>query len=171
MHHASRPGVRFGPRRRDPGGRGLAGSLPETYPKLLELLHVRDVAKAERRGDAPVTQAQIIIEPNLARLEADYPKIHEYLTQKKTMRESRVVVHDCFVVSDGAPRRAFIHLELAILSGRDSETRRAVSNRLLDFLKGEFASSLSSFDCSLSVEVREIDRACYAKVASGPTTP
>lgn len=53
----------------------------------------------------------------------------------------------------------FVHVTLKILSGRTSEQKEMLSNTVLDKL-----SDLSLTNCSISVEVQDIDRASYAKV-------
>ena len=77
--------------------------------------------------------------------------------------KSRAVAHNVFVAGSGASDAAFVHVELAILSGRDPETRRAAGAALLDVLREELAELYDTHPCSLTVEVREMDRASYAK--------
>lgn len=80
--------------------------------------------------------------------------------------KSRMIEHSVFLIADGGSDAAFIHLELAILSGRDAETKREVSNQLLEFLSSEFASCLKTQQISLTVEVREMNLDCYSKVST-----
>jgi 5-carboxymethyl-2-hydroxymuconate isomerase len=77
--------------------------------------------------------------------------------------KSRLMRYDDFFVSDGAPNKSFVHLELAILSGRDPQLKKNVSTKLLQFLKNEFQQSLESLSCSFTVEIRDLDRDFYAK--------
>lgn len=81
--------------------------------------------------------------------------------------KSRLMRHNDFFVSDGTPSKAFVHLELAILSGRDPQLKKNVSAKLLEFLKNEFQPSLGSRVCSFTVEIRDLDRDYYAKEAVG----
>ena len=53
----------------------------------------------------------------------------------------------------------FVHVTLKISSGRTSEQKAMLSNTVLSNLR-----SLSLTNCSISVEVQDIDRASYAKV-------
>ena len=53
----------------------------------------------------------------------------------------------------------FVHVTLRILSGRNIDQKSMLSQLVLDQLK-----QLSLANCSLTVEVVDIDRACYAKV-------
>ncbi|GLX77325.1 hypothetical protein tinsulaeT_06650 [Thalassotalea insulae] len=54
---------------------------------------------------------------------------------------------------------SFIHVTLNILSGRNSEQKSALTQLVLGQLK-----TLTMTNCSISVEVADIDRASYAKV-------
>jgi 5-carboxymethyl-2-hydroxymuconate isomerase len=76
---------------------------------------------------------------------------------------SRAVARDTFVVGDGAPGAVFAHVEVAILSGRDPEVRRGTGESLLVVLREGFAAVYADRPCSLSVEVREMERATYAR--------
>jgi len=53
----------------------------------------------------------------------------------------------------------FVHVTLKILSGRNIEQKSMLSQLVLDQLK-----TLSMANCSISVEVADIERASYAKV-------
>ncbi|MBL4942277.1 MAG: 5-carboxymethyl-2-hydroxymuconate Delta-isomerase [Colwellia sp.] len=53
----------------------------------------------------------------------------------------------------------FVHVTLKILSGRNVEKKSMLSQSVLEQLK-----TLSMSNCSISVEVADIDRASYAKV-------
>lgn len=77
--------------------------------------------------------------------------------------KSRAIKHDTYCVSDGADENAFIHLQLAILPGRSVETKRIVTERLLQYLKEKFVRSSAVLKCSYSVEIRELDLDTYAK--------
>ncbi|MDO6612336.1 5-carboxymethyl-2-hydroxymuconate Delta-isomerase [Shewanella sp. 1_MG-2023] len=59
----------------------------------------------------------------------------------------------------GAVDINFIHVTLKILSGRDVEQKSKLTQLVLAQLK-----ALSIKDCSISVEVDDIDRESYAKV-------
>ncbi len=81
--------------------------------------------------------------------------------------KSRMVVHENYVVADGSEDKAFIHLQVAILSGRAAEVKKQASQRLLQCLKDSFASSLQQLNCSVTVEIRELDKECYSKEIIG----
>ena len=59
----------------------------------------------------------------------------------------------------GSVNISFIHVTLKILSGRNLEQKSALTQLVLKQLQ-----SLEMTNCSISVEVADIDRASYAKV-------
>lgn len=81
--------------------------------------------------------------------------------------KSRAVERSTFRVAQAESGHGFVHVELAILSGRDEGVRRETSARLLELLKRQFEKSLSKQRISFSVEIREIDGACYSKETCG----
>ncbi len=67
-----------------------------------------------------------------------------------------------WAMGDGA-RPGFVHCEVAILTGRPVELRKAIAAGISDLLRRRFATSLESGDAGLTVEVREMDRETYVK--------
>src|SRR5512143_1504089 len=83
--------------------------------------------------------------------------------------KSRVARRDGFRVADGAPGRAFVHLSVAVLAGREGETLRATANALLAVLQESFSRAHADGRCDITVEVREMQRDLYLKAVSpGP---
>jgi len=82
--------------------------------------------------------------------------------------KSRVVRRDSFRVADGAPERAFVHLSVAVLAGREAETLRATANALLAVLQESFAGADAGGRCDVTVEVREMRRDLYLKAVPPP---
>lgn len=56
------------------------------------------------------------------------------------------------------PEDAFVHVTIRLLSGRSSEQKKDLSERILASLL-----SLPVSNISLSVEMRDMDRDCYSK--------
>jgi 5-carboxymethyl-2-hydroxymuconate isomerase len=77
--------------------------------------------------------------------------------------KSRFVVHEDYFIGDGDVKRAFVTLNVAILSGRSQETRNMISNNCLDFLKSKFIESFKELKFSLTVQISEMDKESYAK--------
>ena len=70
--------------------------------------------------------------------------------------KSRAIGYDYH--HSGGPSRDFVHATLKILSGRTPEQKQALSARVLDALAG-----LGLKDISLTVDVVDMERECYAK--------
>ena len=81
--------------------------------------------------------------------------------------KSRAIRHQQFYVADGQESNAFIHLTLSIFKGRDLSIRQAVGEKILAFLKAEFARSFEKLNCSFTTEIKEIDKETYFKATSG----
>ena len=71
---------------------------------------------------------------------------------------------DTFAVGTASAPRAFVHADLAILSGRPLETRRELSASVLAVLQAQ-CSAPAGVQLQLSVQVLEIERESYAKVS------
>ena len=98
-------------------------------------------------------------------------RLHEAVCASGLFRpadvKSRAVAHGAFHVGE-TPDAAFVHVEVAILSGRDAEVRKALGERLLAVLREELAVPLADVPRALTVEVREMDRDTYAKDSTVP---
>lgn len=91
-------------------------------------------------------------------------KLHDTLlavsdTYKIQDIKSRIIIHDDFLVADGAANQPFVHLQLAIMP-REEQVKKESTARLLDVLKDYFSATPN---CALSVEVRTLDKDCYMK--------
>jgi 5-carboxymethyl-2-hydroxymuconate isomerase len=65
---------------------------------------------------------------------------------------------DTYVIADGDPNNAFIHVELKIAPGRDAATRRSVAQAVLDTIAAETKEVFAHSGLGISVDVNEIDR-------------
>lgn len=80
---------------------------------------------------------------------------------------SRVVRHEIYCLGDGEGDQAFVHLQLAVTPGRSMEIKRAATARLHSFLRERFARSCTELRCTITVEVRELEKESYVRWASG----
>ena len=80
--------------------------------------------------------------------------------------KSRAVTHEDFYISDGNDANAFIHLTLSIFKGRELGIQQRVGNKLLAFLENEFARSYTELQCSITVEIKEINTDTYFKISN-----
>lgn len=77
--------------------------------------------------------------------------------------KSRAVAHETFRIGIAPAERAFVHVKLALLSGRSADIKRQLSASLLDVLK-ELVPAQAGLDIQLCVELLDIDRDAYSKV-------
>ncbi len=100
-----------------------------------------------------------------------FKKLHTLLVEVGPFNlsdiKSRAIRHQEFCVANGQESNAFVHLTLSIFKGRDLGIRQAVGEKMLAFLKGEFARSFETLNCSLTVEVREMEKETYFKTTGG----
>ncbi len=69
----------------------------------------------------------------------------------------RAVRREHFVIADGDPGHAFVHLVVRIGHGRPPETRRRVAERLFEVLCDHLGDCADRRGLALSLEVQEID--------------
>jgi 5-carboxymethyl-2-hydroxymuconate isomerase len=77
--------------------------------------------------------------------------------------KSRVVRRERFRAADGAPDRAFVHLSVAVLAGREPEVLQATAAALLAVLEDSFPRARAERLCDITLEVREMKRELYFK--------
>ncbi len=76
--------------------------------------------------------------------------------------KSRALPFQVFMVGTQPEGRAFVHVKLAILSGRDAQARQEISQTLAVTLR-EFLPDVAGLTVAACVEVREMDRVGFAK--------
>jgi len=80
--------------------------------------------------------------------------------------KSRAVKVEAFRVGTGIGERGFVHVKLALLSGRSPEVKKQLSESLLAVLQ-DLAPWPADAQVQLCVEIVDIDRASYSKAAVG----
>jgi len=73
--------------------------------------------------------------------------------------KSRLVEHQIVLSGDQATATKMIHVSMAILSGRDAETRKAYGQQLFEVLENKCQQVERPL--SLTVEIRELEKNCY----------
>lgn len=76
--------------------------------------------------------------------------------------KTRAVQHTVYQAGVETTPRAFVHLELALLSGRDVPTRKAIAEAALAAIQPH-VPIMPGVEVQLSVETRELHRESYAK--------
>jgi len=79
--------------------------------------------------------------------------------------KSRAVPIPRFVVADGGPDGAFVHLDVRFLEGRPLEVRRALGEALLTRLVDAYGADRTGLQ--VTVEITESPRATYFKHPPG----
>jgi 5-carboxymethyl-2-hydroxymuconate isomerase len=97
-------------------------------------------------------------------------QVHEFLAGTGLFKladiKSRAVRHDLFIVGDGARDRAFVTMNVSIFGGRDDATKAQISQGVLQVLEQHFSRTLAERRCSITVQISDIHRESYAKLAS-----
>ena len=75
--------------------------------------------------------------------------------------KSRAVKVEAFRVGTGIGERGFVHVKLALLSGRSPEVKKQLSESLLAVLQ-DLAPWPADVQVQLCVEIVDIDRASYS---------
>lgn len=78
--------------------------------------------------------------------------------------KSRAVALSHFRVGSQPSGHGFIHVTLSLLSGRSPDVKRALASQLLAELQGHVQDASATLAVQLSVDVRDLDRDCYAKL-------
>ncbi|SHN33522.1 5-carboxymethyl-2-hydroxymuconate Delta-isomerase [Actinacidiphila paucisporea] len=76
--------------------------------------------------------------------------------------KTRFVRHDDLYIADGSPDRAMVHVEIALLSGRTPEVKRALTEAVLAALR-ENTAPTPRLEVQFSVDLRDLDRESYAR--------
>ncbi|WP_114361409.1 5-carboxymethyl-2-hydroxymuconate Delta-isomerase [Ciceribacter lividus] len=80
--------------------------------------------------------------------------------------KSRAIRLDDFAVGTMPRGRAFVHVKLVISAGRTAETKRALSDSIVEILRGTI-SPAPDLHVQICAEILEIDGDSYAKRVVG----
>ncbi len=87
------------------------------------------------------------------------PLIHYALMETIAASESacktRLIKHDDFHISNGDPINSFVHVSVAILSGRSQEQKDAAGAKIMEILRNAVGLD-QGLDVKASVEIREL---------------
>lgn len=75
--------------------------------------------------------------------------------------KSKAVRHDQFVIADGDPERSFVSLIIHILEGRNDTFKESISDCTIELLCAAFPKSRATGKCSITVQVRDIEKRTY----------
>lgn len=97
-----------------------------------------------------------------------HPKAAQMIGSRLTSFKTRFYAIEDGVIGDGDPRHAMIHVDLAMLSGREPELKQALGRATLALVEAHLRP-LAGHDIQVTVEVRDLDRPHYHKVVVGQT--
>ena len=80
--------------------------------------------------------------------------------------KSRAVKIETFKVGTALTARAFVHVKLAVLSGRSGQIKKQLSESLLAVVQ-DLCQWPTGIEVQLAVEILDIDRESYTKIAIG----
>ncbi|OPK09126.1 5-carboxymethyl-2-hydroxymuconate Delta-isomerase [Pseudomonas sp. VI4.1] len=80
--------------------------------------------------------------------------------------KSRAVKVETFKVGTALTERAFVHVKLALLSGRSGQIKKQLSDSLLAVVQ-DLCQWPTGIEVQLAVEILDIDRESYTKIAIG----
>jgi 5-carboxymethyl-2-hydroxymuconate isomerase len=94
-------------------------------------------------------------------------KIHDAVLASGVFKVSalrtRAERREVYVIADGDPDNAFIHVDVRMGPGRDAATRMSISQSVLDTIVAETREVFARTGLGLSVEVREIDNSAAVR--------
>ena len=80
--------------------------------------------------------------------------------------KSRAVKHENYLIADGDPFGAFVHLEVKFLEGRSTELKQEIGRRLLKILTEYFEETSEELNAQITLEILDISRDLYFKYPS-----
>lgn len=70
--------------------------------------------------------------------------------------KSRAVRHSEYLIADGNPEYAFVHVNLLIRAGRPVEVKKDASQRVMKVLEDSFGQRFENSYLSISVDIKEM---------------
>ena len=96
-----------------------------------------------------------------------FAELHATLQRFNTFQDvdiqSRAIAYEHYCVGSGVADSVFVHLTVAILSGRDLALRQQIGTELVAILRRAFTQTWRERPCDVTVEVREMQRETYGK--------
>jgi len=97
-----------------------------------------------------------------------FKKLHQLMIETGEFKleriKSRFISHGNYYLGDGNKENCFIYLQISILTGRSTSLRQKLSKEALDLLKEFFPKAIKSQKCSMTVDIREMDRETHSSL-------
>ena len=97
--------------------------------------------------------------------------LHESGGIKLENCKTRVQVAENYLVGDGSPAGAFVHLDVRFMAGRAPALKESIGQELLEVLLTAFADAMRALSLQVTVEIRDIEHANYFKFPADSFTP
>jgi 5-carboxymethyl-2-hydroxymuconate isomerase len=78
--------------------------------------------------------------------------------------QARVMQHA--FIGGGLPQQAMVKLEIHLLEGRSDELKMELGEKVLDYLKSHYPSSIAQLECQVIVRLIEIKKTDYFHFSS-----
>ncbi|MFC2088362.1 5-carboxymethyl-2-hydroxymuconate Delta-isomerase [Calditrichota bacterium] len=109
----------------------------------------------------------LVEKPDFSKLLAE---IHKTMVETGLFKiddiKSRIIKHNIYRIGDGHLDKVFVTLNVEILSGRSDEVKTKISESLIPLLIKFFHKTISQKNCSITVQISDINRASYQKYVS-----
>ncbi len=81
--------------------------------------------------------------------------------------KSRAIRRSDYFIGKGESNEAFVHVEVAFLTGRALELKQEIGRRVLQILEKCYSQPLSAHNLQITVEIRELAKELYFKIPEG----
>ncbi len=117
---------------------------------------------------------QLILEYSSNILEKDnlsdvLKKINKFLSETLPTElascKSRSIEYDSFVVGDGDPKNAFVHINLKVMPGRSIDKLNKLGQEIIGILKEYFHTSADQLNLQITLEIDEIQKTYFKYVS------
>ena len=97
-----------------------------------------------------------------------FSRLHELLASSGEIQldqlKSRWHCRDNYFIGDGNARNAFVYLQISLLTGRSLDTRKKLAAQAFELLTAQYPRSQRDLSCSITLEMREMERDTHFKI-------
>jgi|1048.fasta_scaffold15277_2 5-carboxymethyl-2-hydroxymuconate isomerase len=106
--------------------------------------------------------------PDKVNFKEFFQKLHQIMVDTGAFKleriKSRVITHNNYYIGDGNSENTFVYLQISILTGRELPLRKKLSGDALDLIKTYFPKALAQMKCSMTVDIREMDKEAHSSL-------
>ncbi len=101
-----------------------------------------------------------------------FSRLHELLASSGEIQhnqlKSRWHCRDNYYIGDGNVKNAYVYLQISLLTGRSLEVRKKIGAQAFELLTSQYPRSQRDLSCSITLEMREMERETHFKITKGP---